>query len=496
MAIIKKYIIFYEHCTLFDVAYFSNSLLSQKSQILYLAHIMSSEQAPSCVTCISSINIALVKYWGKQNTVEGKQLHLPLHDSLSITLSHAHIHTVTTVSILHDTDTTSHTDPSSESASPGVLQLSENSPSSLNNIRFIFNDVETSPLPERISSVLSHLRNSMAHPSLPPLEIRTKNNFPTGAGMASSASGSAALAGALKTLFPTSEVNLSALARIGSGSACRSTLGGFVRWDASAQGLENCVSQIAGEHDWPDLNILGLVISQDRKGSGSTQGMQHSVNTSRLIKDREQLIVPQRMRKLCAAIEQRDFSTLAAITMAESDDLHALCHTSCPPLHYLLPESYAVMRLIRSYNQFKQSQCRESRDAQSQQTRHKQQVFAAYTFDAGPNPFLLCESVNLVEILFLLLCYFGDLSDERILIDPSCSVLALTELSFSSLKKTDIATETSVEKHLRNILDPTVVKKLENIVNDVKDSSEAFLEPSPLLYLYHFLPGSSPFIKL
>ena len=111
------------------------------------------------------------------------------------------------------------------------------------------------------------------------------NNFPTAAGLASSAAGYAALAYALGQLHAVEESypgELSAIARQGSGSACRSLAGGFVAWDmgAKADGSDSVARQVAPADHWPELDVLILVVSDAKKTVSSTSGMDTSVKTS------------------------------------------------------------------------------------------------------------------------------------------------------------------------------------------------------------------------
>lgn len=125
-----------------------------------------------------------------------------------------------------------------------------------------------------------------------PLRICSENNFPTAAGLASSASGFAALIYTLATLFglPPAVDNsqLSRIARQGSGSACRSLFGGFVAWQGGekADGSDSLAVQVASREHWPDLHALICVVSDAKKGTPSTAGMQRTVATSPLLQHR------------------------------------------------------------------------------------------------------------------------------------------------------------------------------------------------------------------
>ncbi len=140
------------------------------------------------VTVRAPTNIALIKYWGKRDI----SLNLPLNSSISLTIDINHFYSETTVTFT----------PSASS--------------------FLLNN-RPSPLTSRILKVISTLTSLTTPPTQINIEIRSFNNFPTSAGMASSASGLAALTFALSKLLSLNLSNeeLSSIARLGSGSASR-----------------------------------------------------------------------------------------------------------------------------------------------------------------------------------------------------------------------------------------------------------------------------------
>jgi diphosphomevalonate decarboxylase len=148
--------------------------------------------------------------------------------------------------------------------------------------------------------------------------IVSENNFPTKAGLASSASGYACL-GIFKcdelikielliifeiSVFTLAQLyeleshqsELSALARRGSGSACRSLFGGFVRWFHDSQ---PCIARpIAEAEHWPELRCLVAVVSNTSKSVGSTEGMRRSAETSKLLEHRVKNVVRDRIEDI------------------------------------------------------------------------------------------------------------------------------------------------------------------------------------------------------
>ena len=223
------------------------------------------------------------------------------------------------------------------------------------------------------------------------VHICSKNNFPTAAGLASSAAGYAALVASLSRLFKI-KGDLSNIARRGSGSACRSMYGGFVQWVKGADncnGLDSVSMQLHAETHWPELRVFILVLSDRKKSTGSTGGMERSVDTSSLLSHRTNQVVPERIMTLKNSIASCNFPSFAEICMMESNQLHAICQDTYPPLHYLSDASHCVINFVHAFNkQYKNSRL-------------------AYTFDAGPNAFLFTLDSYAQDVAQSLHYYFG-----------------------------------------------------------------------------------------
>ncbi|KAG0422941.1 hypothetical protein HPB47_001227, partial [Ixodes persulcatus] len=157
----------------------------------------------------------------------------------------------------------------------------------------------------------------------------------------------------LGTLFHV-KGDLSAIARRGSGSACRSMYGGFVAWlkGLRQDGEDSVAKQIAPENHWPQMRIVLLVVSDVKKDTGSTQGMELSMLTSSLLEHRATKVVPQRMKDITEAIVNRNFHKFAEITMQESNQLHAVCLDTYPPIRYMNLISWDIVHLVHRYNRY------------------------------------------------------------------------------------------------------------------------------------------------
>lgn len=221
-----------------------------------------------------------------------------------------------------------------------------------------------------------------------PLRIASYNNFPTAAGLASSASGLAALVASLANLYELKQTpsELSRIARQGSGSACRSLFGGYVAWreGTAADGSDSLAEEVAPREHWPEMQALICVVSDAKKGTSSTSGMQKTVETSPLLQERLR-VVPSRMDGISAAIKARDFDEFARITMIDSNQFHAVCLDTSPPIFYLNDVSRAIIGLVEELNR-----------AHKEVTGH---LLAAYTFDAGPNAVIYAPEANMPVIV-------------------------------------------------------------------------------------------------
>uniref|UniRef100_A0A915PZE4 Diphosphomevalonate decarboxylase n=1 Tax=Setaria digitata TaxID=48799 RepID=A0A915PZE4_9BILA len=297
------------------------------------------------VEITAPINIALIKYWGKRNEellflgfIHFQKLMLPLNDSISLTINEVCAKTRIRIgpSIKED----------SVSINGSDMCLSRHQ-------RFL-----------RCFGVVS------------------ETSFPIEAGLASSAAGFAAIAYGLGQIYQLNMGDIVRIARLGSGSACRSILSGLVHWKAgTAEDGTDCVCEtIFSEDYWPTLRSIVLVTSHDAKEVGSSIGMQSTVETSKLLRARVD-IVPEQILKLKNAFRERNFEKLAEVIMSESGQLHALCMDTMPSLKYLNDSSWYLMRIVHALNKYCKS------------------IKVAYTFDAGPNCCLFLESADVPLVL-------------------------------------------------------------------------------------------------
>jgi diphosphomevalonate decarboxylase len=152
-----------------------------------------------------------------------------------------------------------------------------------------------------------------------------------------------------------------------------------------ADGADSLAIQVQPRTHWPDMHALILVASDAKKTVSSTSGMQTTVETSPLFQHRVQYVVADRMRAMEEAIGARDFAAFGRITMQDSNQFHAVCLDTYPPITYLNDVSKQVMQLVTAFN-----------DAVGE-------IKAAYTFDAGPNAVVYVRERDLPEFMALVM---------------------------------------------------------------------------------------------
>ncbi len=287
-------------------------------------------------TAIAHPNIAFIKYWGNRDAA----LRLPSNGSISMNLGALTTRTTVTFTtdIIEDT--------------------------------FILNGskVHGAAL-ARVSAMLEQVR-AMSGLHLA-AEVKSENDFPTGAGLASSASAFAALALAASAAagLRLEEAALSRLARTGSGSACRSIPGGFTEWQAGREEADSYAFSLAPPEHWA-LHDCIAVINAGHKPTGSSRG--HALAGTSPLQAARVADAPRRLALCRQAILERNFQALAEVAEQDCNLMHAVMMTSSPPLFYWEPDTLRVMRAVQRW-----------REAGLP-------VF--YTIDAGANVHVLCPA--------------------------------------------------------------------------------------------------------
>jgi diphosphomevalonate decarboxylase len=290
------------------------------------------------VTAQSCANIAFIKYWGNRDD----RMRLPSNGSISMNLD----------GLLTQTQVTFN--------------------ATLARDELILNGTPVQgPALRRVGAFLDLVRQMAAlrlH-----ARVESTNNFPMGAGIASSASAFAALALAASaaTGLELSEKDLSRLARRGSGSACRSIPGGFTEWQAGEDDETSYAFSIAQPDHWGLVDCIAIV-SQTHKSTGSAEG-QALAHTS-LIQSARVADAPRRLEICRRAILEKDFLAFAEVVELDSNLMHAVMMTSVPPLFYWQPATLAVIQAINDWR--------------------KDGLPVCYTIDAGPNVHVICLELH------------------------------------------------------------------------------------------------------
>ena len=255
-------------------------------------------------------NIALVKYWGKRRG-DG---NIPATPSLSITLDT--LRTRTRVKFREDYTTD---------------QLSINGAADPTQL-------------QRVVKCLDILRQITGIEQY--ADVVSENNFPTGAGVASSASGFAALVSAACAALGSNlnREEQSRLARRSSASAARSFFGGFAEMDI--EGRDPTARSLLAETEWP-LDVLVVVTSSQRKQIGSTAGMRQSAATSEYY-DTWVSSAPGDFSTARQAVINNDFDQLAEISEASCLKMHAVMLATHPALIYWNGTTVEVMHRVRA----------------------------------------------------------------------------------------------------------------------------------------------------
>jgi len=297
-------------------------------------------------TAVANVNIALIKYWGKRDA----KLFLPYNNSISLTLDG--LYTTTTVEFSnYEKDT------------------------------FVLDGKELSEGKE-LRQVISHLNLIRKKAGIEQkARIISKNNFPTAAGLASSASGFVALtlAATRAAGINVSSKELSTISRQGSGSSTRSCEGGFVEWlkGNKDDGTDSYAKQVALVGHWPEFRIITTIVSIEQKKVSSRIGMAQTVKTSPMYQVWLNTIEKD-LDNVRQGILKKDFSLVGSTSEHNCLKMHATMTTTQPPIIYWMP---ATLEIIHSV-----------------QTWREQGLECYFTIDAGPQVKIICLESQVSEI--------------------------------------------------------------------------------------------------
>ena len=325
--------------------------------------------------CRAHTNIALIKYWGKRND----DLFLPMNSSLSLTLDAFYTDTSVTVD------------------------------ATLKEDEFFLNGIKQDMAEtKKISRFLNLFRESASNSTY--AKVESYNHVPTAAGLASSASAFAALAGAANEGYQLQLDNqsLSTYARRGSGSSTRSIYGGLVEWTMGYGDDSDSSYAIKVDDATWDIGMIVIAINKHKKKLSSRVGMKQTVETSPFYP----VWVTEAKKDLeliKEAIKKKDFITFGEITESNGMKMHATMLGATPPISYWEPDS------VKAINKVKEIR--------------NNGIPCYVTMDAGPNVKVLCRQSQMSDILNELKTSFT--SDQLICSTVGDGIKLLTEEEWS-----------------------------------------------------------------
>lgn len=200
--------------------------------------------------------------------------------------------------------------------------------------------------------------------------VETKNTFPKGSGIASSASGFAALtvAAAAALGLSLSEKELTIFARLGSGSACRSIPNGFVQWNAGEISDDSYAFSLYPSDYWKLCDVLAIVATGKKKTSSSVG---HEAAASSPFFHARLMSLPDRIARVKEGLKKMDLRILGPAIEEEAVNMHAVMMTQTPALFYWTGATVDLLHAVIDWR--------------------KEGLPVYFTIDAGPNVHLICE---------------------------------------------------------------------------------------------------------
>jgi diphosphomevalonate decarboxylase len=323
--------------------------------------IETGETEPGSVTWQSPSNLAILKYWGKHG------IQLPKNPSLSLTLQNAF------------TETTLEYRPKQH----GDRNIS---------LEFFFEDEPNEPFREKVLKFLDSVTDIFPFLRQLELTIRTGNSFPHSAGIASSASSMSALALCLCSmeaeLFGALDDDAefdrksSFVARLGSGSACRSIFPTAALWGETGEikGSSDLFAVPLGDEVHTVFTTFHddiLIVSSETKGVSSRAG--HGLMDSHPFAEARYADAKRTLNRLMAAMRSGDLEEFGRIAESEALTLHGLMMSSNPSYMLLKPNTLQMIERLRSYRQ---------------ETKHP----IWFSLDAGPNLHVLYPEEVMPEV--------------------------------------------------------------------------------------------------
>jgi diphosphomevalonate decarboxylase len=304
-------------------------------------------------------NIAFIKYWGRYD----HKLFLPLNPSISMTLSSCH--TITEAELISD--------------DKDIVEIKFYNQKAYTQI-LPGKDIKEGDMFSQIERIRK-LAGSTKH-----VHIKSENSFPADAGIASSASGFSALTAALLLVYGLDEqfndkIEFSKQIRLcGSASAARSGYGGFVELLTGKEHDDSYAVQLYDENYW-ELYDLVCVVDPLKKKVSSSKGHENT-SSSAFMKARQQEL-PERIKALKTALQQKDLPSLGELIEQDALSMHAVMMTQTPSLLYWNSGTLSIIHQLKDL-------------------RDSQQIYGYFSMDAGANVHVITNKTNLDKLLPLL----------------------------------------------------------------------------------------------
>ncbi|MCK1257000.1 diphosphomevalonate decarboxylase [Streptococcus uberis] len=288
---------------------------------------------PKTVTVKSYANIAIIKYWGKEN----QEKMIPSTSSISLTLENMY------------------TETSLKRLDHGAQK----------DLFYIDDHLQDQAEHQKISAIIDQFRTDKNQF----VEVRTRNNMPTAAGLSSSSSGLSALVKACNLFFDCrlNQKELAQKAKFASGSASRSFFGPLSGWDKDSGDIYQVETDLK-------LAMIMLVVNDARKPISSREGMKLCRETSTTF-DQWIQQSEQDYQEMLLYLKNNDFEKVGQLTEKNALAMHATTRTANPSFSYLTEDSYQAMDKVKAL---------------------REEGFQCYfTMDAGPNVKVLCLEKDL-----------------------------------------------------------------------------------------------------
>jgi diphosphomevalonate decarboxylase len=300
---------------------------------------------------MANANIALIKYWGKRDD----KLILPQNSNIAVNLAGLTAKTSVTFDKKYKKDSF-------------LLDGKTQSGEELARVVDTLNRIRK----------LARIKDKAL--------VMSANNFPTAAGLASSAAGGSALvlAASKAAGLDLSNRELSILARMNSGSSCRSIDGGFVKWVKGVRkdGKDSYGKQLFNEFYWPDFRIIVTILSTAPKKIKSRAGMKTSVENSpfyRTWSDESERSCDDMER----AIKNKDIAALGSLAEKNAIMMHCVMFATTPSIIYWSPETVEVINAVHEMRE--------------------KGIRCYFTMDAGPQVKIICLKNDVKKIKNLVL---------------------------------------------------------------------------------------------